>query len=125
MKKIIVTVLSLFLFVSGYAKGNDTIVRDGNKLVYTKTYENGMIEKKGFYTLSRKKMGEWTSYHDNGNLNTIGNFKKGKRNGTFQHYNREGHLICVITYENDELITYYGINPKGGLIYKNPEGSYK
>jgi antitoxin component YwqK of YwqJK toxin-antitoxin module len=119
MKGLTILILTLFMFVNVYAEGNDTIIQNGNKLEYTKTYENGEIQTKGTYTLSKKRTGKWVSYHHNGKISSIAYFKDDKKHGTFEHYNENGELVALITYKKNHMKSYYAVNKNGGLIYKN------
>lgn len=117
MKGLLIIVLSLFLFVNVYADGNDTIIQNGNKLEYTSKWEDGTLKCKGVYTTDKKRTGEWINYFPNGQISTIAYFKNDKRVGTWKHYDSDGKLVALITYQKNELVEYYSIDPNGGLTY--------
>ena len=111
MKKLFIIVLSLFLFVNVNANGNDTIILNGNKLELTRTYENGVVREKGTYNLNKERHGDWVSYYRNGQTSTIGHFKNDKKDGEWRHYNREGSLLAIIVYEENQIVSKQVINP--------------
>jgi hypothetical protein len=56
------------------------------------TYNNGTLE------------GEYSSYHENGQLYTkYINNKKGKTSGDVQYYDKDGKVYCTFTFDEDRL----------------------
>ncbi|PCI31270.1 MAG: hypothetical protein COB60_12260 [Flavobacteriaceae bacterium] len=43
---------------------------------------------------------EYKKYFDNGQIEVIGNFENGKKNGKWKLYNGNGQLVMIINYEN-------------------------
>ena len=50
------------------------------------------------------KTGEILSYHKNGKLRTIENYKNGKRHGEFIRYDKNGQTISQCTYKDGTLL---------------------
>ena len=90
-----------------YSKSGDTLiwenynskgVRDGNWIGYV---DDSFV--KGNYK-DGEKNGEWTSYHENGQMMLEGNTKDGKSMGKWTYYNEDGSIKKVEEYKNGKLI---------------------
>ena len=58
---------------------------------YTSYHENGQLSRKGHYQ-SGKKVGEWHYYYSNGQLSMKGNYQAGERIGIWDYYWIKGNL---------------------------------
>tara|TARA_B100000674_G_C37450986_1_gene738269 strand:- start:44 stop:421 length:378 start_codon:yes stop_codon:yes gene_type:complete len=62
----------------------------------------------------KKKISSFKTYHSNGNLKVLGahEVRTGSKTGIWNIYGKNGNLLKVVEYSNDELngesITYYG-----------------
>ena len=54
------------------------------------------------------KTGEVLSYHENGKLRTIENYKNGKRHGEFIRYDKNGQTISQSTYKDGTFVRQFG-----------------
>jgi hypothetical protein len=88
---------------------SDTILltrggRDGKLLhkQYKVTYPNKNLKEEGLF-LWGLKTGIWKTWHPNGELKTIENWKRGRRNGTASKYSSTGKLLWQGAYKDDLL----------------------
>uniref|UniRef100_A0A6A7FXV6 Uncharacterized protein n=1 Tax=Hirondellea gigas TaxID=1518452 RepID=A0A6A7FXV6_9CRUS len=97
---------------SYYENGKlEKVIDYGDKLVATKKigvteyYQDGKIKSKGQMDYcSCLNYGEKTEYYENGQKKIEENFnKKGRRDGIFKAYNKEGKLIKEINYKDGYL----------------------
>ena len=94
--------------------------KNGLKEGECKYYFAGKIKKKGSFkkgiligemieynpdgVVISGKTGEVLSYHKNGKLRTIENYKNGKRHGEFIRYDKNGQTISQCTYKDGTLL---------------------
>ncbi len=104
---------------TSFGNFNDNGEREGVWKWYT---DAGIIAEEGEYD-NGKLTNEYRSYHADGKLKTISQFKDGERNGPHKVYNEYGALLEASNYKNDvydgEMITYYPIGEKY-IKYKIP-----
>ena len=86
-------------------------------------YEDGKIKYEGNFEDDEYNDDKGKFYDENGNKYE-GKFTKGKKNGEFSVYDKDGKLIKKIKYENDKLIEETIIsnnsnNSNGDIIIKN------
>ena len=86
-------------------------------------YEDGKIKYEGNFEDDEYNDDKGKFYDENGNKYE-GKFTKGKKNGEFSVYDKDGKLIKKIKYENDKLIEETIIsnnsnNSNGDIIVKN------
>ena len=86
-------------------------------------YEDGKIKYEGNFEDDEYNDDKGKFYDENGNKYE-GKFTKGKKNGEFSVYDKDGKLINKIKYENDKLIEETIIsnnsnNSNGDIIIKN------
>ncbi len=73
---------------------------DGNWTFY---YKNGEIETKGKFKMG-KRVGEWKYYYENGNLKQVAEYMDGQRSGTWYSLNINGDTLSKKKYLNGKLI---------------------
>ena len=94
--------------------------KEGRREGECKYYIAGTIKKKGSFkkdiligemieynrdgVVISGKTGEVLSYHENGKLRTIENYKNGKRHGEFIRYDKNGQTISQSTYKDGTLL---------------------
>ena len=89
-------------FITGCGKKIVTTWVDGKKQGYFRSYYSPeSIEMEGRYENDNQE-GEWKTYHKNGLLYGVTNYKRGKRNGLYENYNfggvdLEGKKIHMLT----------------------------
>ena len=69
-------------------------------------YKRGMVVSREYINRKDKnglKQGPWKFYYDNGILKLEGAYVNDKRHGFFKEYSREGNLLSIEKYINDEL----------------------
>jgi antitoxin component YwqK of YwqJK toxin-antitoxin module len=80
--------------IRGYVNG------DGDKTgEWTRWHENGNIDRKGSYTAGYRT-GEWTYWYANGNLESTGIVDNGKRTGEWKVWLDNGTLHKVSQWHN-------------------------
>jgi antitoxin component YwqK of YwqJK toxin-antitoxin module len=84
-----------------YANGQLTHELVGNKLTYF--FKNGKVKAKGTF-IDGLMEGEWLFYRETEQLWQIGNFKNGKKNGSFIRYYRNDQVEYQETFDNDKII---------------------
>jgi antitoxin component YwqK of YwqJK toxin-antitoxin module len=115
MKTFVIFISLMLGSLIGFA-GNDTILQNGNQLVYTSHYDNGQLREVGKYDVDKKRIGTWLSYNQNGTLRTEASFKNDKKHGVWKHYDLNGELKAVITYKKNKIITAYCVTDTGTLL---------
>ncbi len=55
------------------------------------------------YNSNRNKSGKWVEFHENGINKLVGGYVDGKKNGIFKEYDKNGKLIAIYKYEDDNL----------------------
>ena len=65
-------------------------------------HPNGKVETKGSY-VANARHGMWYWFYDNGKRNAVSEFEAGKAIGVRKDFNREGIIIALGNYLNDEL----------------------
>ena len=75
----------------------------GKAIIYfdgSQTVMEEMNYKKGYLD------GERISYYKNGQVKLQGEYSKGKYDGTWKKYSKEGTMVFIATYQNDSLINF-------------------
>ena len=75
-------------------------------------YQNGKVKcevkiviKKSFFGKNNWIFnGFWHSYYENGQLESQGKYRRGKKNGIWEYFNENGKLLRIIFYNRDKLI---------------------
>lgn len=73
----------------------------GDKLTYF--FKNGKMKATGPFIKGIME-GQWMFYRETGQLWQIGNFKNGKKHGSFIRYDRNDQVEYQETFENDKII---------------------
>jgi antitoxin component YwqK of YwqJK toxin-antitoxin module len=87
--------------LSNYNNGN----LEGTYIYYS-DYKASKIYRKGLFA-NNKKVNEWTEYHFNGNLKTIGSFEDDKKTGIWLSYDKLGNIAFSANYIEGELSGKY------------------
>jgi len=86
---------------------------DGDYKLY---FETGELSEKGQF-IDDNKTGEWLSYFIDGTLFSKKYFdEKGRLNGLYAEYGRDGKLYYEFTYRKDDVISYKYYDKKGNVI---------
>lgn len=84
-------------------------------------YPNGVRQQECYYNTDTLQ-GTSTRWFNNGKIQSIENFDKGRQNGLFRSYNENGRLLVECMYRNDTLSgPYKEFHPAGSL---KAEGNY-
>ena len=113
MKKIILSVIALFVFSAfGLAQYQDTLWHNNEQIREIRTYkdstgvlngkciqyfEDGSVSAIVYYKNGLKN-GPWRIWHPNGNVAYELQYKKGERIGVWKSYNPEGKLVFEKKY---------------------------
>lgn len=95
------------LYKSGAIKTK--VIKHDNYSQVTKYYETGVVEEVQFFDFSRKRIGHWVRYYENGILMGEANFNNDKKDGDWKIYDTNGKLNVYIKYKHGKkktLITY-------------------
>ncbi|WP_306351171.1 toxin-antitoxin system YwqK family antitoxin [Flavobacterium sp. '19STA2R22 D10 B1'] len=84
-----------------YANGQVVYEKIGEQLTYF--YKNGTLKAVGPF-IENLMEGEWKFYRETGQLWQIGNFKTGKKNGSWIRYDRNDTIEYQETFELDKII---------------------
>jgi len=100
------------------------------KYTYYDNEKTKIMEK--YYELNNQKEGEYKSYHANGQLLEICNYKNNKKEGEFIYYYENGQIELICNYKDGEIDGeykeyYINGNLKELCTYKNyrKDGEYK
>lgn len=103
------------------------LIKEGRKSKGEFFYEghapNGNITSEGNYDISGGKNGEWKFYSDNGNLNSVFNYKDDLVEGEAVYYHDNGKVFKKLNYENDLRQGYYEEYYPSGQM--SQQGYYK
>ena len=77
------------------------VQKEGKLVKVTSFHENGSLAQEG-YLKNNKLHGKWISYADNGEKLAIANYNKGKKEGTWLHWTKEG--LVEVEYKSNALI---------------------
>lgn len=90
---------------------------------YSKYYKSKQLAEKGAFDYGLKN-GEWRTWHENGNPNTIIEWKKGRRNGLYVKYEENGALLQSGYYSNNKKAkTWINYRSKDTIFYQG-DSSY-
>lgn len=78
--------------------------RTGHWQYYT---TEGKLNIEGDYDEQGEQTGEWKKYHENGKVFETGEYKKGRRSGSWIIYDKEGNKISEVDYYNGIMRHYY------------------
>jgi len=116
MKYLITILLILPLFCS--AQYLDLLDDNECKVQATIYYDNGKIKELGCYNESQTcKVGNWTSYNQDGILLSSVSFNsEGRRNGIWAIYDDEGILRAQMEYKNGERVGVWKVFDNKGIL---------
>ncbi len=101
-----------------YKKAGDKTKLHGDEYNY---YENGQLKSVVSYVKGDKR-GEFTEYHDNGEVKTQGEFsRKGNKTGTFKEFYDNGRLKVEKRYDKDVVARQSDVYHKNGEIKEKIE----
>ena len=122
-------------FLKGRENGTAMEFSRDSIVITLMDYKNGFMvnkEKVNRYNDNHQKDGRWLTFYKNGILQFEGKYKNGKKNGYFKEYSKEGSLVKIEKYTDDELQvdatelrkldTRFDFYPDGKV---KVEGSYK
>ena len=119
MKKILLLIAFIFFGNTLYSQ----------KMLVERT--KGSFKEIGYLNADSLKVGEWKTFHKNGNVFKAENYKSGKLNGISKEYFITGQLKYVKTYKkgsyNGKIIEYYedGVKASEGTFKPKKTGKYK
>lgn len=87
----------------------------GQELKYQQAYyESGLLKQTGCYINGEDKFGKWTSYYENGKIESVENYENGKLNGIYKYYHDNGQLWTERTYKDGMLWDVYSNYNRNG-----------
>ena len=98
--KAITLILSLFVGLFTYAQNDVKIVKQGNMYKVTYFHENGEVAQTGFIDANKKMQGTWTAYDLKGEKKSTGEYKDGKKTGTW-YFGKNTNLVTQVDYGTD------------------------
>ncbi|MDO3695504.1 hypothetical protein QVZ41_11705 [Wenyingzhuangia sp. chi5] len=93
-------ILSLFVGLFTYAQNDVKIVKQGDMYKVTYFHENGKVAQTGFIDANKKMQGTWTSYDLNGEKKSVGEYKNGKKTGTW-YFGKNTSLVTQVDFGTD------------------------
>jgi antitoxin component YwqK of YwqJK toxin-antitoxin module len=81
-----------------------TYERSGDLVKATYYYEDGTIEKQGYFK-NKKLTGEWTQFDKNGKKITIGHYKNGKKVGKWFIWKKD--VLTEINYKDNAIASVH------------------
>ena len=110
MKKIILSVIALFVFSAfGLAQYQDTL-----------WYDNGQIQEiRAYSEFTGQLNGKCLQYFEDGTLSAVVNYKDGLKDGLWRIWHPNGELAYKLHYKNGERTgTWKGYDQKGDLLFE-------
>ncbi len=98
--KSITLILALFVGVFTYAQNEIKIVKQGDLYKITYFHENGNIAQTGFIDANKKMQGTWMSYSVTGEKKSTGEYKDGKKTGTW-FFGENKNMVTQVDYGTD------------------------
>ncbi|MGY5356114.1 hypothetical protein [Wenyingzhuangia sp. IMCC45467] len=93
-------ILSLFVGVFTYAQNDVKIVKEGDFYKVTYFHENGKVAQTGFIDADKKMQGTWVSYTTKGVKKSTGEYKDGKKTGTW-YFGENKTMVTQVDYGTD------------------------
>ncbi|MBA3901733.1 MAG: tetratricopeptide repeat protein, partial [Bacteroidetes bacterium] len=88
-------------------------VREGE---YKSYFDNGQLYKQGHYKAGTD-IGQWTSWYKDGKLDDETQYdEKGKKNGVFKDYDKDGKIIYELKYAKGEIVEYRCYDKQGKIL---------
>lgn len=98
--KAITLILSLFVGLFAYAQNDVKIVKKGDMYKVTYFHENGKVAQTGFIDTNKKMQGTWTAYDLKGEKKSVGEYKNGKKTGTW-YFGENTNLVTQVDFGTD------------------------
>lgn len=77
---------------------------DPSRVYYEmKDSTSGHVYEEGTF-IDGMRDGTWTRYWGNGKIQNVAYFDEGKKTGSWKFYDKEGRMIMLKKYKNDELL---------------------
>ncbi|AYZ73346.1 hypothetical protein EGX98_04395 [Fusobacterium necrophorum] len=92
-------------YKSGKLKYTGTLWKGFRIKRWKSWHENGNLESDGEFSKKGEEEGEWKYYHKNGKIRNIANYKNGKLVGLVKNFNEDGKLYSTTYYEKDSNLT--------------------
>ena len=118
MKRFIIFTLFVLFSSVLMAEDRDTIIVIDDTLSKKISYfDNGVKKEVGFYDNNKNRVGEWVTYHSNGEISTKASFKKDMKHGDWVFYDYEGRIKSEIYfYENKRVGTWVQYKEDGSVL---------
>ena len=122
-KKILLVAIGLLFVFTAFAKdcpqnstpqSREVLGLSCRAIVY---HNNGNVEIIGNYK-NGKQEGEWKYYRENGKLEGIGNYKNGKREGEWKFYRENGKLEQIENFKNGKEEGEWKVYHENGKLEK-------
>ena len=84
-----------------YSNGQKVQELKGNRLTYF--FKNGKVKVEGFFENNLME-DKWISYRETGQLWQVGNFKRGKKNGSWVRYDKNDSVEYKEYFENGVIV---------------------
>lgn len=92
-----------------------TIVQDGERFIMTEYYKNGV--RKGMSEfLGSTRDGEFKSWHQNGEIQLVAEYKNGTPSGIWSTYDETGKKLGNATFQDGQLVSGSLWNESGQVI---------
>ncbi|ANW96484.1 hypothetical protein AXE80_09415 [Wenyingzhuangia fucanilytica] len=99
----IALILSLFVGVFTYAQNDVKIVKQGDMYKVTYFHENGKVAQTGFIDADKKMQGTWIAYAPTGEKKSTGEYKDGKKTGTW-YFESNTNSVTQVDYGTDSRV---------------------
>ena len=90
---------------------------------YTKYYKSKQLAEQGSFDFGLKD-GEWRTWYENGNPNTILQWKKGRKHGIYIKYEENGALVQSGFYSNNKKSKTWINYKQKDTVYYQGDSSY-
>jgi antitoxin component YwqK of YwqJK toxin-antitoxin module len=85
-------------------KFSDTLVDRTNARYFRQYSERGRLQMTGYYKNGEELFGTWTTFYENGKMESTLTYKAGKRNGSLTYFHDNGQPWTERVYTNDKLM---------------------
>src|SRR5947209_19267561 len=106
------------LWLSFHSNGmmSDSVIYDSGRVVGTRMgwYPNGYLSDSSVWNLDGR--GVEVTCFDNGTLSSVGMFRKGKQNGKWKYYHRNGNPSAIEIFNYGSLVSRQYFDEEGKLI---------
>jgi len=118
MKRFIIFILFALFSSALMAEDRDTIfVVEHNIYKKISYYDNGVKKEVGFYNSDKQRVGQWITYHTNGEKSSEVFYKNDMKHGDWVFYDYEGRVMSRIQYyENKRVGTWVQYKEDGSVL---------